>query len=162
MVFMSVGLARYAARPLLIQQWFPLENINMVNAVMSVVGFGAVPGVLVFFMGDLLLALNGWRNIFYLFGCIQVVILLVWVILARECPAPTPAPSETESTGREPFPLKALFKYKALRLLGLGVAGDMFCFGAMETLWPKYAVPKGIFSLDQASNVLGLSFLSLT
>lgn len=152
--FMAIGLARFPARPLLIQQWFPLEKITMVNSVLTV-GMGAAGATAVFFMGDIMDALNGWRNVFYLFGSIQAVILFVWVFLGRENPTTAP---EVKRAARESFPIKAMLKYKALWLLGIGVTGDMLCFGAMETLWPQYAVSEGIVSIERASYSLGLSY----
>lgn len=152
--FMSIGLARLPARPLLIQQWFPLEKVTMVNTVLTI-GMGAAGATTIFFMGDIMDALNGWRNAFYIFGSIQAVILFIWVFLGRENPATAP---EVRKTAREPFPIKAILKYKTLWLLGIGVTGDMLCFGAMETLWPQYAVSKGIVSIERASYALGLSY----
>jgi len=156
--FMAIGLARLPAQPLLIRQWFPLEKIAMVNTVL-IVGMGVVGGTVVFWMGDLMEALNGWRNIFYLFGGISAVLVLIWVVLARENPA---AVSSTEEEPEKTSAIKAVFKYKALWLLGIGVTGDMLCFGAMETLWPKYAISGGIVSLGEASNALGLSYYGFT
>jgi MFS family permease len=154
MAFMAIGLARFPARPLLVQQWFPLEKITMVNSVLTV-GMGAAGATAVFFMGDLMEALNGWRNAFYLFGSIQAFILFVWMILGRENPATAPA---VRSEASMLSSIKPLAKSKILWLLGVGVTGDMLCFGAMETLWPRYAIPEGIVTLDRASYALGLSY----
>ncbi len=77
------------------------------------------------------------------------------MILGRE--NPTPLSDTTAETG-ESMPLKAVLKNKTLWLLGIGVTGDMLCFGAMETLWPKYAIGEGIVSLERASYSLGLSY----
>jgi len=154
--FVAIGLARFPARPLLIQQWFPLEKIARVNSVLTI-GMGAVGGSAVFFMGDLIGALNGWRNTFYLFGGIQVVILFVWMILARQGPAPVSATApEVISAGRERPPIMAIFKYKTLWLLGIAVTGPFLCWGAMFTLWPQYVVTEKILSVSSASYALGL------
>ncbi len=150
--FMAVTLARLPARPLLIQQWFPVEKIATVNAVLTI-GMGAVGGTMIFFMGDLIEALNGWRNTFYLFGFISVLVLAVWVILGRENPA---SAAGMRREARERLPLKALFKYKVLWLVGLGLAGAALSWGTMFTLWPQYAIPEGIVTLKQASRIHGL------
>ena len=84
--YMAIGLARFAARPTLIQQWFPKEKVPLVNAVLTV-GMGLAGGTVVFFMGDIMGALNGWRNTFYFFSAITAMLLVVWMILGRENPA---------------------------------------------------------------------------
>lgn len=157
--FMAIGLARFPARPLLIQQWFPLEKVTMVNSVMTV-GMGAAGAITVFFMGDIMDALNGWRNAFYLFGSIQAVILFVWVFLGRENPATASEMRRDETSTLSS--IKPFLKSRILWLLGIGVAGDMICFGAMETLWPQYAVSEGIISIERASYVLGISYWGFT
>jgi predicted MFS family arabinose efflux permease len=154
--YMAIGLARFAARPTLIQQWFPKEKVPLVNGVLTV-GMGLAGGTVVFFMGDLMGALDGWRNTFYLFGTITAVLMVVWVILGRENPA-----SGVKEQPQEPGALRAILRNKTLWLLGIGVTGDMLCFGAMETLWPTYATDKGFISLEQASFCEGLSYYGFT
>ncbi len=154
--YMSVGLARFAARPTLIQQWFPKEKVPLVNGVLTV-GMGLAGGTVVLFMGDIMGALNGWRNTFYLFSAITAVLLVVWMMLGRENPA-----SGVKEQPQEPGALKAILSNKTLWLLGIGVTGDMLCFGAMETLWPTYATGKGFISLEQASFCEGLSYYGFT
>jgi predicted MFS family arabinose efflux permease len=154
--YMAIGLARFAARPTLIQQWFPKEKVPLVNGVLTV-GMGLASGMVVFFMGDLMQALGGWRNTFYLFGAISAVLLLVWMVLGRENPA-----SGVKEQPQEPGALGAILRNKTLWLLGIGVTGDMLCFGAMETLWPTYVVGEGFISLEQASFCEGLSYFGFT
>jgi predicted MFS family arabinose efflux permease len=154
--YMAIGLARFAARPTLIQQWFPKEKVPLVNGVLTV-GMGLAGGTVVFFMGDIMGALDGWRNTFYLFSAITAVLMVVWMILGRENPA-----SGVKEQPQEPGALRAILKNKTLWLLGIGVTGDMLCFGAMETLWPTYATEKGFVSLEQASFCEGLSYYGFT
>jgi len=152
--FMAVTLARFPARPLLIQQWFPKEKITLVNSVLTV-GMGAAGATVIFVTGDLIEALDGWRNAFYLFGGLSAVIIIAWMILGRENPTPVSGQATKE---RESMAIKAVWKYKILWLLGIGVMGDMLCFGAMEILWPTYAIEEGITDLSGASHALGLSY----
>jgi predicted MFS family arabinose efflux permease len=154
--YMAIGLARFAARPTLIQQWFPKEKVPLVNGVLTV-GMGLAGGTVVFFMGDIMGALDGWRNTFYLFSAITAVLMVVWMILGRENPA-----SGVKEQPQEPGALGAIMRNKTLWLLGIGVTGDMLCFGAMETLWPTYATEKGFISLEQASFCEGLSYYGFT
>jgi len=154
--YMAIGLARFAARPTLIQQWFPKEKVPLVNGVLTV-GMGLAGGTVVFFMGDIMGALNGWRNTFYLFSAITAVLMVAWMILGRENPA-----SGIKEQPQEPGALRAILRNKTLWLLGIGVTGDMLCFGAMETLWPTYATEKGFISLEQASFCEGLSYYGFT
>jgi predicted MFS family arabinose efflux permease len=154
--YMAIGLARFAARPTLIQQWFPKKKVPLVNGVLTV-GMGLAGGVVVFFMGDLMQALGGWRDTFYLFGAISAVLLLVWMVLGRENPA-----SGIREQPQESGALRAILRNKTLWLLGIGLTGDMLCFGAMETLWPSYAVREGFISLEQASFCEGLSYFGFT
>jgi predicted MFS family arabinose efflux permease len=152
--FLAVTLARIPARPLLIQRWFPKEKISTVNSLLTV-GMGAAGATVIFVTGDLIDALDGWRNVFYLFGGISALTLVAWMILGRENPPPAPG---TVTEARGPMAIRAVWKYKALWLLGIGVTGDMLCFGAMEILWPKYAIGEGIASLEKTSYALGLSY----
>jgi len=152
--FMAVTLARFPARPLLIQQWFKTDRIAVVNSVLTV-GMGAVGASVIFVTGDLIEALDGWRNTFYLYGGITFLIFLLWMILGREN---IPSGTGVKKDVRETTPIKVILKYKTLWLLGIGVTGDMLCFGAMETLWPQYAVEKGIVTIEQSSYCLGLSY----
>jgi len=154
--YMAIGLARFAARPTLIQQWFPKEKVPLVNGILTV-GMGLAAGVVVFFMGDIMQALGGWRDTFYLFGAISAALLLVWVVLGRENPA-----SGIREQPQEPGALRTILRNKTLWLLGIGVTGDMLCFGAMETLWPTYIVREGFISLEQASFCEGLSYFGFT
>lgn len=152
--FMAVTLARVPARPQLVRQWFPASRITLVNSVLTV-GIGAAGATVIFVTGDLIEALNGWRNTFYLFAGLSALTFLGWVILGRENPHPV---TDITAEPREPFPIKALVRYKTLWLLGTGITGDMLCFGAMETLWPRFALQEGLVSLEQASYCLGLSY----
>ncbi|MDM7998465.1 MAG: MFS transporter [Dehalococcoidia bacterium] len=154
--YMAIGLARFAARPILIQQWFPREKVPLVNGVLTV-GMGLAGGTVVFFMGDIMAALDGWRNTFYVFGAITAVLMAIWMILGRENPA-----SGVKEQPQEPGALKAILGNKTLWLVGIGVTGDMLCFGAMETLWPTYATAKGFVSLQEASFCEGLSYYGFT
>lgn len=151
-VYLAFGLARFAARPTLIQQWFPRDKIPLVNGVLSV-AMGLAGGVVVFFMGDLMDALEGWRNAFYLLGAVTAGLTLIWMVLGRENPG-----SGFREQPPEPGALKAVLTNKTLWLLGIGVTGDLLCWGAMETLWPTYAVEKGFITLEKASFCEGLSY----
>ncbi len=154
--YLSFGLARFAARPTLIQQWFPQEKIPLVNGVLSV-AMGLAGGVVVFFMGDLMQALGGWRNAFHLFGAVTLVLTVAWMVLGRENPE-----SGFREQPQEPGALRAVLTNKTLWLLGIGVTGDMLCWGAMETLWPTYAVEEGFITLEKASFCEGLSYFGYT
>ncbi|MFW6125864.1 MAG: CynX/NimT family MFS transporter [Chloroflexota bacterium] len=152
--FMSIVLGRVAARPKLIRQWFPNKTITIVNAVLTV-GMGAAMATAVFWTGDLIQALDGWRNALYLFASLFALTGVGWIILGRENPTPV---HDVAAEVPQQSPIRAVMKYKPLWLLGMGIAGDMLCFGAMETLWPKLAVQEGIMSLDRASYCLGLTY----
>ena len=149
---MAITISRIPARPILIQQWFPKERIPAVNALLTM-GTGLVGGILIFLMGDLIEALDGWRNTFYMFGFLAIAGVLIWIILGRENPNSFVG---TRSRVREPLPLKALLKYKTLWLLGIGVAGVMLSWGTMFTLFPEYAIGEGILTLNHSSYLLGL------
>jgi predicted MFS family arabinose efflux permease len=154
--FMASGLIRFAANPMLVQQWFPRNRFALVNTV-STVCSGLAGGTVVFFMGDLLDALNGWRNIFFIFGVINALLLFAWVRLGKENPLPGIEDEVKKAEG-----IKVILKNKTLWLLGIGITGDMLCFGAMETLWPKYATSLGFISLDKAAYCEGLSYFGFT
>jgi predicted MFS family arabinose efflux permease len=154
-VFLASGLLRFAAAPMLVQQWFPRDQVTRVNTIYTV-GSGIIGGTVVFFMGDLLEAFGGWRPIFLIFSAAAIVLFAAWWILGKE----KPLPAEPERSGASV--LKSLLKQKALWLLGIGITGDMLCFGAMETLWPQYATAKGFISLGNAGYCEGLSYYGFT
>lgn len=154
--FMASGLIRFSANPLLIQQWFPRNRVAMVNTASTVVS-GVVGGTVVFFLGDLIEIFGGWRNIFFVFAGAEAVLLIAWLILGREKPS-----AEMDSDAGKVIGIKNVLRNRTLWLLGIGVAGDMMCFGAMETLWPKYATSLGIISLGQAGYCEGLSYYGFT
>jgi predicted MFS family arabinose efflux permease len=155
-VFMAAGLLRFAAVPMLVQQWFPKDQITKVNTVYTV-GSGIIAGTVVFFMGNLLEAFDGWRTIFFIFSVIAFILFLAWMKLGREN-----ASALAEQEKNNPIDLKPLFTNKTLWLLGIGITGDMLCFGAMETLWPKYATSQGFISLSSAGYCEGLSYYGFT
>ena len=154
--YMAIGLARFAARPTLIQQWFPKEKVPLVNGVLTV-GMGLASGVVVFFMGDLMQALGGWRNTFYLFGTISAVLLVVWMVLGRENPA-----SGVKEQPQEPG---ALGPSCATRRSGCWESASPATCSASEP-WrhsgPPHAVREGFISLEQASFCEGLSYFGFT
>jgi len=154
--FMAAGLIRFPANPMLVQQWFPKNRFTLVNTV-STVFSGIAGGMVVFFMGDLLRALNGWRNIFFAFGALQTVLLLAWVWLGRENRA-----QEPHKRAETPQGVGIILGNRMLWLLGIGVTGDMIAFGAMETLWPKFATSTGFLTLDKAAYCEGLSYFGFT
>jgi predicted MFS family arabinose efflux permease len=121
------------------------------------VGSGIGGGTVIFFMGDLLGAAEGWRNVFFLFSGLLFVLFLVWLKLGKENPTPV-----TEVKIRQSIDIKYILKNKSLWLLGIGITGDMLCFGAMETLWPQYATSQGLISISDAGYCEGLSFYGFT
>jgi MFS transporter, DHA1 family, purine base/nucleoside efflux pump len=155
-VFISGGLLRFAAVPSLVQQWFPRNKVAKVNTVFTV-GSGIAGGTVIFFVGDLIEALGGWRNVFYLFALITAVMFVVWLKLGKE----RPFTMERESTP-DSATLKKILKNKTLWLLGIGITGDMICYGAMETLWPQFATSQGFISLSNAAYCEGLSYYGFT
>lgn len=155
-LFMAGGLLRFAAHPMLVQQWFPMKRIALVNTV-TTVGAGIGGGTVVFFMGNMMDILGGWRNVFFLFAGVYALLLLVWLRLGKENPE-----RRLEPEPATPGALGGILKNKTLWLLGIGVTGDLMCFGAMETLWPKYATGLGFVTLEQASYAEGLSYYGFT
>jgi CP family cyanate transporter-like MFS transporter len=154
--FMASGLIKFSANPLFVQQWFPKNRVAFVNTVSTVIT-GVVGGTVVFFLGDLISLFNGWRNVFYVFAAAEAVLLVAWLVLAKEQPSP-----EMDTDAGRVIGIKNVLKNKTLWLLGIGVTGDMMCFGAMETLWPKYATSLGIISLGKAGYCEGLSYYGFT
>jgi MFS family permease len=155
-IFMAAGLLRFAAVPMLVQQWFPKPEITRVNTIFTV-GSGIIGGTVVFFMGNMLEAFGGWRVIFLIFSGIAFLLFIAWLKIGREQPLPEPTTQDVSVSN-----LKPIFQNKTLWLLGIGITGDMLCFGAMETLWPKYATSQGFISLGNAGYCEGLSYYGFT
>jgi MFS family permease len=163
-IFMASGLLRYAAIPMLVQQWFPKQRITLVNTVFTV-GSGVIGGTVVFFMGNMLESFGGWRTVFFIFSGVAFLLFLAWLKLGKENPSPQkqlPMQLQMQSEKKDPVNLKPLLANRTLWLLGLGITGDMMCFGAMETLWPQYAISQGLITLSGAGYCEGLSYYGFT
>jgi predicted MFS family arabinose efflux permease len=150
--FVVMVIARMSVGPLLIQRWFPPQRLSLVNSIAMVTmdaSLAIAMAVLPFIM-DLL---QGWRNTYYAFGLLSLLVSLVWVAFGRGQPKPE---YTRAAIAQERSPLRAILRYKEVWLLGIGVFGGTAVWSAFSTFWPTYVTSVYGVPLTGAGLVLGL------
>ena len=146
-------LAREPAKALLIQQWFPVREIVLVNGVSNalfglVVGGGliATPFVLSSFGND-------WRPTLHVFGIFLVVLTLLWMVLGRE--RVTGGYQEDEAP-HEAGVLRNALMHRDLWLAGFGFLGSITAWSAFLSFFPTLMLDTHQVSLKWSGTILAL------
>ena len=142
-------VAREPARALLIRQWMQPKEIVLANTTVELL-WGVAGALFILFPVVLKLLDNSWRDTFYLFGGVTLVITLIWQVLGRER-VTSEYTTQMHSQGRSP--VGSILKYKELWILALGVIGLEVSFSAMSTFWPSYMLDTYGFSLTKATTI---------
>ena len=148
---------RVPARVLLVQRWFPLKEVPLLNGI--IVGLTGVAEALVLTMTPVILVLTGsWRQTYYIYGLIAVATFLFWLLLARKR-----STSEFQEQVRSDpgLPYKALFRYSHLWWVGLGTAGATFSWFTFATFWPTYMLEAQGFSLTRSGFLFSLISIAM-
>ena len=148
---------RVPARALLVQQWFPLKEMPLVNGL--VVGLTGIAEAFVLTMTPVILALTGsWRDTYFIYGVVTAGAFLVWVLFARE----RSTPEFQERIRSEPgLPYRALFRYKEIWMIGLASAGATFGWFAFATFWPTYMLETNDVSLTRSGFLFSLISIAM-
>lgn len=131
--------------------WVPLSRVSQVAGIeefSSSMGFLIGTAAVAFFIS----ILNGWQHMMTFFGCIEGVILIVWMFVYRD------NPEKNVILSREPFikPLKEALKHKEVWLLAIGWPGTSFVWIAVTTFWPTYAEENLDLTLGQIGWAVGM------
>ena len=144
--------ARFPARTLLLQHWFPLKEVVLANGV--VIGMTGVAEGLTLILTPLLLDATGsWRLTYHLFGACAFLVFVLWLVAGRE--RTTPAfQARVRAEGKPP--LRSLFRYRELWLVGLGSLGAEAGWWTYATFWPTYMLEEHSFSLARSGFLFAL------
>lgn len=131
--------------------WVPLSRVSQVAGIeefSSSMGFLVGTAAVAFFIA----VLNGWQHMMIFFGCIELVILIVWMFVYKE------NPEKKLVLSKEPFlePLKEALKHKEVWLLGIGWPGTSLVWIAVSTFWPTYAEENLDLTLGQIGWAVGM------
>ncbi|MSP78470.1 MAG: MFS transporter [Dehalococcoidia bacterium] len=131
-LFVAVSSVNNPSRTILTQQWFPLRQISTVNGI-GLATTGASQAIVVAVTPFLMAMLGGWRPVFWLVGAWTAVMCVLWVAFARQ--RRTEAFEQGFKAQNKP-PFRAIWKYKWLFLVVLGMWGAGVPWSAVITFFP--------------------------
>ncbi|MFQ5934285.1 MAG: CynX/NimT family MFS transporter [Dehalococcoidia bacterium] len=144
--------ASMAPRALLIQQWVSRDRMAFTNGVW----FGGVDlGMgIAFFITPLIMEwLGGWRNTFYFWGGVALLMAAIWIVFGKER---VTSEYQERMESQDKTPLGVILKYPELWILGLGMIGAMIGAAGLQTFWPTLAGEKLGLSISLVGVTLGL------
>ena len=141
--------AREPARTLLIRQWIEPREIVIANSTVELL-WGLGSGMLILFPVILKLLDDSWRNTFYLFGGVSLLITLAWQFIGKERVTGDYV-SEVRSQARSP--IRSLLRYRELWLIALATFGDGVSFSSMSTFWPSLMLDNYSVSLTSSVTI---------
>ena len=149
--------ARVPARTLLMQQWFPLREIVVVNGI--VIGLTGIAEAFALNVTPLLLDVTGsWRTTYYIFGAGSLAVFALWLVAGRERSTPE---FQQRVLAEGKLPVGALFKYPVLWFVGLGSIGTGLGWWTFATFWPTYMLEEHSFSLARSGFVFSLMSIGM-
>ena len=154
-LFVIVAVSRMQAEVLLIHQWFEPRQIGTVLGVstgMMVIGQMIAVGLTPY----LLIALSGWRNVYYALGLIMIAMACLWVIIGRER---AQSRSTENKDNQDQSPINVLRKYKFLWILAAAPSGAALAFSAVMTFWPTLALETLPLSLTEVGSLMTVFLL---
>ncbi len=141
------------ARAMLNQQWFPLKELPMVSGI--TIGLSGVAEALTLaltpFIRD---AAGSWRATYFAYGAVSVLVLVAWLLFARQQRAPEQAVRQVAERGA--VSLRAVMRRKELWLLGFGTMGATLGWWAFAVFWPKFMLEEHGISLKQSGLLFSL------
>jgi predicted MFS family arabinose efflux permease len=147
-------IAREPARPLLIRQWFPQNEIVLANSMGSLL-FGGIVGSGLALVPIILRAThNEWRPVYLIFFATTLVLTLCWVIFGKEKSSTVPDPEHSTSLKGI---ISGALSYRDLWIGGLGFTGSTIARSAFGSFLPTLMLNTKMISLQWAGSALGLS-----
>ena len=152
--FGIVMTARTPAKALLVQQWFALREVVLVNGVNNYI-YGIVVGSGLVVTPFLLSGLgNNWRAVLRIFGVLFIVLLVLWLAVGRER---VNADYRRRQVSREGSVLRVVLSYRDLWLAGLGFLGTHVAFSAYFSFFPTLMLSTYDVSLQWSGILLATS-----
>ena len=171
LLFSIAGSATQPAISMLRTQWVPKRESALVGGLQMAaqnVGQSIALVAIPFLIG----ALNGWRLVYVIYGCMAILLLILWLFFGKErstpeyAPALEYAPEETPTSGLRPKPrlrqsataylqpLRAALRYKEFWFVALSNLGNILPFIAIITFWPTFLIDDRGFSRGQAAMLM--------
>ena len=160
LLFGVTMIARESAGPLIIRQWLTQREVNLAGGVENLVfGFIVSSGILV--TPELLSIFGGdWRPVMNMFALFFVVLVVAWVILARDREIPAGALkgeklSVNQDGGYEMSRsiLRKALSYREVWIAALGFCGAFTAFTAFNSFLPTMFLDVYGISLNKSSFV---------
>ena len=144
-----------SSRTLLVRQWFPVHEVVFANGV-QIGLIGLVEALSLAVTPGLLTGLGGWRNVYFLFAGILLLVLLPGLVIVREGPDCT-----AQRGGIAPGAslLRVLWGRKVVWLLVLAQLGIPAAWGAYATFWPGFVGGRFSVPLELAGPLFALTSL---
>ena len=142
-------VAREPARTLLIRQWVEPREIVIANSIVELL-WGVGGAFLILIPVILKLLDDSWRNTFYLFAGISLLLTVVWQIIGRER---VTSEYVTEIRSQARNPISTILRYRELWFLAIGTVGMGISFSAMSTFWPSFMLDTYEVSLTKVATV---------
>jgi MFS family permease len=127
-------------------------NRGMANSVVATgIALGPVVGT---FAGGMLVASQGWRTMFVVFGAITLLWVVPWLLTARGLPSFSAANRET------PVPIAQVARKWPVWAMGIGHFGATYPLYFVITWLPLYLVKSRGFSIPEMTWLATLGFLA--
>ena len=145
------------ARTLLIQQWFPLREIVLVNGI-NIAMVGVVEASALALTPFLLLLVGGWRNVMHTFGALGVATALAWLRYGQERGERF---QQSSAATADVSPILVILRHPALWVIALGQGAAPAFWWAYVTFWPSYMLDRYALPLTLSGFLFGLTSLGM-
>ncbi len=141
---------------MLVQQWSVRGRQGVTNGVRFLGSDLVLSGV--FFITPFMLSwMDSWRGVLYLWSGISLALSIFWIVFGRENITDV---YEEEMASQEETPLRSILKYRALWIIGFGLAAGFLVEIAFGVFWPTFAQEVRGISTVVIGITLGLTFLA--
>jgi predicted MFS family arabinose efflux permease len=156
-LFAVVGSALSATLVLYKIKNVPQSRIGEINGIENFIGpIGQVIATL--FMAQILILVDGWRNVYYIVAALMAVCAVLWFVLFKEKKT-SPETAAKEKSGTKIKALRDAIKVPSFWLFAIGWPGTTIVWIAMFYYWPTYA--QTTRGLSAAQSGLVLSFIPI-
>ena len=165
LLFSITGSVTQPAISMLRTQWVPKRESALVGGLQMAaqnVGQSIALVAIPFLVG----ALNGWRLIYVVYGCMAIFLFILWLFFGKERGIQEYAPEGVRTNGprlkqrvRETAieylqPLRAALRYKEFWLVALSNLGNILPFIAIITFWPTFLIEDRGITRGQAAMLM--------
>ena len=137
----------------MVMQWFPKEELPIVNAFNNV---AVNTGITVTLFATVPLAAHlGWRGTLLAYGLVSVALMVAWALLGREATVPAPAPGAA-ATPAQAVTYADVWRMRETWIIALSFAGPLALYLAFNTGLPKHYMEAFGMTKAAASQYTGL------